>query len=112
MIRSYSNLSYSENGVIELHHSISVCFGQVYSTLNEVLQEQFGHVLVHLGLRVHVSPLHGLLQPGEDAGVGVELLHQQAHGDAGLLGRRGDGLVGVRLPDELRHVRHATQLVA
>ena len=69
-------------------------------------------MLVHLGLRVHVSPLHGLLQPGEDAGVGVELLHQQAHGDARLLGRRGDGLVGVRLPDELRHVRHATQLVA
>ena len=42
----------------------------------------------------------------------VELLHEPADGDAGVLGGRSEVDVGVRQPHELRHVRDAAQLVA
>ena len=47
-----------------------------------------------------------------EADVRVELLDEAADGDAGVLGGRGKVGVGVRQPHELRHVRHAAQLVA
>ena len=70
------------------------------------------NVFVHTGLGVDVPRLYGCLEFIINPRVGVELLHEAADVDAGILGSQGNLLVRVSEADELRHVGNPTQLVA
>ena len=69
-------------------------------------------MFVNTCLRVDIAPLHRCLELVVDPRVGVELLHEAADVDAGLLGSEGHLLVGVGETDKLGHVGNTTQLVA
>ena len=69
-------------------------------------------MFVNTALGVDVPRLHGFLEFLINPRVGVELLHEAADVDAGLLGSEGHLLVGMSETDKLCHIRHPTQLVA
>jgi hypothetical protein len=62
--------------VRQTDHLLAAGLVQVDAALVEVLQEEAGHVPVHLRLGEAVAALHTLLQRRVDTNMGVQLFHQ------------------------------------